>query len=62
MTHPERSEAQLAGSRFVRGAGVALPHFWSVVSSAGPWLEGSEPDWPPGGKPSGPARSTEDQR
>ena len=40
MPHPERSEAQLAGSRFVRGAGVALPHFWAGVRSAGPWLKG----------------------
>ena len=32
MTHPERSESQLAGSRFVRVAGVAL--FWLLGGQA----------------------------
>ena len=32
MTHPERSESQLAGSRFVRVAGAAL--FWLLAGQA----------------------------
>ena len=35
--------AVVIGSR-----GPRCPHFWAGVCSAGPWLEGSEPDWPPG--------------
>ena len=32
MTHPERSESELAGSRFVGAAGVAL--FWLLDGQA----------------------------
>ena len=32
MTHPERSESELAGSRFVGAAGVAL--FWLLAEQA----------------------------
>ena len=32
MTHPERSESELAGSRFVGDAGVAL--FWLLAEQA----------------------------
>lgn len=39
--------------------GPRCSHFWPGVRSAGPWLEGSVPDWPSWGQPSGPARSTD---